>query len=242
MSPGHGVVNQAVERAWLQHVTEVLGDVRTSAVSPRRVLDVGTGTGTMALFAAQLGHQVTAIDLSPGMLQCGIALASDLGLTIDFAVGDAEAPAFPECSFDVVLSRHVLWTLPHPEVAAARWVQLIVPGGMVVVFDIYHPRLPLPRRMVGVLAERIDGAGQRQAGGHHYTAQQRAALPLAVQRDPSAGERVLRGAGLIDVTVVRLRDVDAVEWDRLRPLQRFGRPWRRYIATGRRPPVTSPST
>lgn len=149
----------------------------------------------MALFAARLGHRVTAIDLSPGTLQRGVERATDLGLTIDFAVGDAEVPEFPDAAFDVVMSRHVLWTLPHSEAAATRRAALVAPGGVVAVFDIYHPRLRLPRRVFGVLAERIDRAGRRQAGGHHYTAQQRAALPLAVPRDTSAGERVLREAG-----------------------------------------------
>ncbi|MFI5261996.1 MAG: class I SAM-dependent methyltransferase [Candidatus Limnocylindrales bacterium] len=233
-SPGHGVIGQSVERTWFRHVMHLLGDARTGQVPPRHVLDVGTGTGAMALFAARLGHRVTAIDLAPAMLAQGVERARHFGLAIDFAAGDAEVPQFASASFDVVMSRHVLWTLPHPAAAATRWADLVVPGGLVAVFDIYHPRLPLPRRVVGVLAERIDRAGRRQSGGHHYSAQQRAALPLAVQRDPSAGDRVLHEAGLVDVTVVRLRDIDAAEWDLLRPLQRFGRPWRRYLATGRR--------
>ena len=234
VSPGHGVISQSVERASFQHLKEILGDARAGQVPARRVLDVGTGTGTMAIFAASSVTWSRQIDLARHAPTGVASSPSPSELAIDFAIGDAEEPAFPAGSFDVVMSRHVLWTLPHPKAAATRWAELVVPGGLVAVFDIYHPRLRLPRRVVGVLAERFDRAGRRQSGGHHYTVGQRAALPLAVQRDTTAGERVLREAGLAEITVVRLLDIDAAEQGLLSLLQRWGRPWRRYLATGRR--------
>jgi ubiquinone/menaquinone biosynthesis C-methylase UbiE len=233
-SPGHGLQDARAAKVWQAAMAEVLGDASQGGTPQLRVLDVGTGTGVVALIGARLGHTVTATDLSPNMLACGIARAREQGLRIDFGIGDAEAPAFADGSFDVVISRHVLWTLPHPEAAAARWAALIVPGGLVAVFDVYHPRLAFPRRALGVLAERIDIQGRRQSGGHHYTHEMRAGLPLAVQRDPAAGERVLRSAGLQQVQARRLPQVDAAERTVLRPLQRLGRPYLHYLATGRR--------
>jgi 2-polyprenyl-3-methyl-5-hydroxy-6-metoxy-1,4-benzoquinol methylase len=234
VSPGHGLQDARAENVWRAAIADVLGDACQGGAPQLRVLDVGTGTGVVAQLAARLGHAVTAIDLSPNMLARGISRAREQGLRVDFGIGDAEAPAFAEGSFDVVISRHVLWTLPHPEAAATRWAALVMPGGLVAVFDVYHPRLVLPRRALGVLAERLDVSGRRQSGGHHYTQQMRAGLPLAVQRDASAGERVLRSAGLQDVRVRRLRQIDAAERAILRPLQRLGRPYLHYLATGRR--------
>lgn len=97
---------------------------------PAEVLDVGTGTGFVARIAAELGHQVTAIDTSSAML--GAAVARDCSNPITYALGDAVAPAFPAESFDVVLSRSLLWTLRDPEAAFRNWYRLLKPGGRMV--------------------------------------------------------------------------------------------------------------
>jgi 2-polyprenyl-3-methyl-5-hydroxy-6-metoxy-1,4-benzoquinol methylase len=232
--PGHGLRDVRVEEVWRAAVAGILGDARQGGAPRLCVLDVGTGTGVVALLAAGLGHAVTAIDLSQGMLARGITRARELGLDIDFGIGDAEAPAYADGSFDVVISRHVLWTLPHPGEATTHWTALVVPGGLVAVFDGYSPRLAPHRRALAVHAERIDASRRRPAGGHHYSAQLRAGLPLAEQRDPSAGERVLHAAGLADVRARRLPEIDAAERAVLGPLRRLGRPFLHYLATGRR--------
>lgn len=109
---------------WVEALRSVL------PASPARVLDVGTGTGFVARIAAELGHQVTAIDLSDGMLDA--SSARDRGPAITFAVGDAVDPPFPPGSFDVVISRSVLWTLRQPELAFRNWYKLLAPGGRMV--------------------------------------------------------------------------------------------------------------
>ena len=52
-----------------------------------------------------------------------------------FEQADAEQLPFAPASFDLVISRHVLWTLPHPEAAIDEWIRVLRPGGRLVVVD-----------------------------------------------------------------------------------------------------------
>ena len=56
-----------------------------------RWLDVGTGTGALALLAARSGADVTGVDLAPGLIETARRLAATEGLDVTFEVGDAEA-------------------------------------------------------------------------------------------------------------------------------------------------------
>src|SRR5436853_2906236 len=109
--------------------------LRTVGEPPKRVLDVGTGTGFLALLSAGLGHSVKGLDLSPGMVEQARRYAAERGLAADFAVGDAESLPEPGAAFDVVVNRNVLWTLPHPEKAVADWKRVLKPGGLIVMID-----------------------------------------------------------------------------------------------------------
>ncbi len=103
----------------------------------RRALDVGTGTGQFAVYLAQSGYTVTGVDLSEKMIETARQNARAEGLSIDFQVGDAEHLLFPDDSFDVVVSRNLLWTLPDPEKAITEWKRVLKPGGRLVVSDGY---------------------------------------------------------------------------------------------------------
>src|SRR5918995_7530729 len=95
------------------------------------VLDVGAGTGSLSLLAAELGYEVTALDLSDGMLSKAREKAATRGLELAFEVGAAMSP--PEGPFDAVMERHVLWTLPDPVGALREWRRVTVPGGRLVL-------------------------------------------------------------------------------------------------------------
>lgn len=127
--PDHGLRDPVVRQAWQRRLRAWLPDV------PSDVLDLGCGTGSLAVLAAADGHRVTGIDLSPAMVDRARAKAAALGLDVTFAVGDAGAPAMPSGSVDVVLVRHVTWTLPAPRDALRRWVDLLRPGGRLVLVE-----------------------------------------------------------------------------------------------------------
>ena len=104
------------------------------------VLEIGTGPGFFAILLAEAGYRVTAIDLTPSMLDEARHNAGILADRIDFAEMNAEALAFPPDRFDVIVSRNVTWNLPDPELAYAEWVRVLKPGGLLVNFDAnwYH--------------------------------------------------------------------------------------------------------
>jgi SAM-dependent methyltransferase len=114
---------------WVKAIAELL------PVTPGSVLDVATGTGFVAMIAAQLGHRVTAIDLSEPMLEVARAEANRRGLKVTFLHDDAVAPKFPEKTFEAVVSRHLIWTLRDPVRALRNWRTLVKPGGRVVAID-----------------------------------------------------------------------------------------------------------
>lgn len=96
------------------------------------VLDVGTGTGVVAITAARAGARVSALDLTPELLlqahqNAQIAQHTDIVWT----EGDAEQLPYPDASFDVVLSQFGHIFAPRPEVAIAEMRRVLKPGGRV---------------------------------------------------------------------------------------------------------------
>jgi SAM-dependent methyltransferase len=96
-----------------------------------RVLDVATGSGNAALAAARCGCEVTGIDYVPALLERARARAAAEGLEIEFAEGDAEHLAFPDASFDAVLSCLGVMFTPDQERAAAELARVCRPGGTI---------------------------------------------------------------------------------------------------------------
>ncbi len=115
--------------------TPVAGHVVAFAGVARgeRVLDVGTGTGVVALTAARAGAAVTGLDLTPELLVQARDNECIAGLDgIEWTEGDAESLPYPDASFDVVLSQFGHMFAPRPEVAAAEMRRVLKPGGRIV--------------------------------------------------------------------------------------------------------------
>ena len=105
------------------------------APEPLRVLEVGTGPGFFAIPLRELGYDVTAIDLTPAMLEEAKKNAGELAGRIQWMEMNAEALSFADESFDMVVSRNLTWNLPHPEKAYAEWARVLKPGGLLLNFD-----------------------------------------------------------------------------------------------------------
>src|SRR5262249_31655228 len=114
---GHSIATPGERAAWDRILDLVIPSGR-----PLAVLDAGCGTGFLSLDLAARGPRVTGVDFAPSMLALARRKAAMQGLTVDFEEADAENLPFPPGSFDLVISRHVLWTLPHPEAAIDEWL------------------------------------------------------------------------------------------------------------------------
>lgn len=99
-----------------------------------RVLDVGCGGGLLAEALAREGATVTAIDLSPGMIEVARLHAAESALAIDYRVAAAEdlAQSAPE-SFDAVTCMEMLEHVPQPQGMVATLARLLRPGGALFV-------------------------------------------------------------------------------------------------------------
>ena len=100
-----------------------------------RVLEVGTGPGFFAILLCEAGYDVTAVDLTPAMLEEARKNAGPLAGRIRFLEMNAESPDFPDGCFDVVVSRNLTWNLPHPDRAYTEWARVLKHGGLLLNFD-----------------------------------------------------------------------------------------------------------
>ncbi|MFF4853228.1 class I SAM-dependent methyltransferase [Streptomyces sp. NPDC001194] len=127
--PDHGLRRERTRAGWARLLSSWLPR------APADVLDVGCGTGSLSLLMAEAGHRVTGVDLAPRMVQQAEAKLAAAGHAARFLVGDAAAPPTGQERYDVVLSRHLLWTLPDPGASLRAWVARLRPGGRLVLVE-----------------------------------------------------------------------------------------------------------
>jgi 2-polyprenyl-3-methyl-5-hydroxy-6-metoxy-1,4-benzoquinol methylase len=132
-SPDHGLRDPIVRETWTGLLKAWLPP------APATILDVGCGTGSLSVILAELGYQVTGIDLSPAMIALAQEKAAAHGHAITFQVMDAAFPQFACQQFDVIICRHLLWALPEPEQVLQRWAELLKqPGRFFLIEGYWH--------------------------------------------------------------------------------------------------------
>jgi len=94
-----------------------------------RLLDVGCGSGQLALMAAKDGLEVTGVDIASNWVERARTRAQAEGLRVRFEEADAEALPFEEASFDVVASLIGAMFAPRPYLVAGEFVRLCRAGG-----------------------------------------------------------------------------------------------------------------
>lgn len=125
---GHNIAKGPESEAWAQPMRDHLGP------APQKVLELACGTGEVTRLVHDLGHEVTALDFSPAMLEA--AKAKHAGKPrLRFLHADAQRTMEPDASQDAILCRHLVWTLTEPEQAFADWFRVLRPGGRLLIYD-----------------------------------------------------------------------------------------------------------
>jgi ubiquinone/menaquinone biosynthesis C-methylase UbiE len=123
-------------------------DLRGLIPATGRVLDVGCGYGRIAVPLAELGYDVTGIDIAPNLIRSARRRAAERGLRARFDEGSMTAMPYGDATFDIVIS---VWSafyelLEHAEqVAALREMRRVLraPAGIGIVDGpLYAPATP----------------------------------------------------------------------------------------------------
>jgi len=191
-SPGHGIHSAREKQAWQALLAKLLGE------KPLEILDVGTGTGVIALLLAEMGHKVTGIDLAEEMLVRAREKAGKMGIPVNFLLGDAENIPFNDGTFDIVINRHVFWTMPDPKRAAAEWVRVLKPGGKLVIIDGDWDHCRSYKKIWRELAKFLILVTEIRNpwGKKNKFYQFERHLPLRHKKRPEADFKILNGLGL----------------------------------------------
>jgi ubiquinone/menaquinone biosynthesis C-methylase UbiE len=211
---GHSIRTPAERAAW-DRILELIVAGRGAL----DVLDAGCGTGFLAFELAGRGHRVVGVDFARAMIEEALRKAAARPVSVKFEEADVEQLPFAAGSFDLVISRHVLWTLPHPDAAIDEWIRVLRPRGRLVVID-----------------SRLDAAVATPAAENARTSPEYAAigdqLPFLGGRSQEDITALLSSHGLARVGSDPLLDLVAAQEQRMIDEGRERRTRRRYVVWG----------
>ena len=111
-----------------------------------RVLDVGCGTGVVAVTAARLGARVKGADLTPQLLERARENSRLADVEVEWVEADVETMPFADGEFEIVLSQFAHMFAPRPDVAVREMLRVLRPGGT-ITFSTWPPELLAGRTM-----------------------------------------------------------------------------------------------
>lgn len=153
-SPGHEIFSEDERAAWHALIERHLG-----RGGGRKALDLASGTGVISHLMVDLGYEVTGIDWSEAMLEQARAKAAARNRMIRYHLGDAEHTLEADNSYDVIITRHLVWTLVDPAACFAEWRRVLKPGGMLLVIDGDFVNAGFAERLVKRFADFLERTG-----------------------------------------------------------------------------------
>lgn len=131
-----------------------------SLVRGLKVLEVGVGTGKNIPYYPS-GIDVTAIDLTPGMLVRAQRMAVELNASVDLSLGDVQALDFPDNTFDDVVATFVFCSVPDPILGLREVNRVLKPNGRLLLLE--HVRATGP---LGALMDILNPVAVRAMGAN----------------------------------------------------------------------------
>jgi ubiquinone/menaquinone biosynthesis C-methylase UbiE len=214
---GHGIKTSREREAWKRILREALPG------NCLNILDVGCGTGEISLVLAEMGHNILGVDISEKMLARAQAKAKASKLNAEFSIGDAESLNFDDGRFDAVVSRHLLWTLPHPDRAMNECKRVLKNNGTIIVIDGMWRDGSLEGRARRLASELGVFLLERQNPWKAwYPSELNSALPHRFGLSSEEARKYFEASSLCDVTLSDLNEI--------REIQKTGMPLHRRIA------------
>ncbi|AMK13690.1 SAM-dependent methyltransferase [methanogenic archaeon mixed culture ISO4-G1] len=115
---------------WLNLINEEIDTTKRL-----RVLDCGCGPGFFSIILGREGHHCIGIDYSAGMVEMANRNFEKYGVLSKAYKMDAHNIEFEDNSFDLIVSRNMMWTLADPKRVYSEWMRVLRPGGKIVCFD-----------------------------------------------------------------------------------------------------------
>lgn len=190
IAPTYDMLNHTlslnIDRLWRRRVVRL---VRRFA--PRRILDVATGTGDLAIAMARRirGTQVLGVDLSEGMLDIARRKVAEAGLNgrVVLDAGDAERLSVSDSAVDVATVAFGVRNFGDLDAGLRDIARTLREGGRIVILEFSTPRNPLARAFYGFwnrrVLPRVGGMVSRDRKAYEY-------LPESIGEFP-APERFL---------------------------------------------------
>ena len=131
------VLTFGIDISWRKNVVALVKEGKA-----KKVLDIATGTGDLAIMMAKADiHDVTGLDISPGMLNIGIQKVKDQGLNekVDMVIGDSEELPFDEGTFDAITVAFGVRNFENLELGLREIHRVLKPEGSLIVLETSQP-------------------------------------------------------------------------------------------------------
>ena len=106
-----------------------------SNIAGKKILDLGTGSGEVAIELARKGFDVVGIDRAYAMIDMAKLTAEEQKIAVDFKVDDGESLSFEDGSFDSVIIRNTMWCSFEPEKMLTEAYRVLRNGGSLIITD-----------------------------------------------------------------------------------------------------------
>lgn len=164
-------LSAGIDRVWRKKAIKTL---RKDA--PKKILDVASGTGDMALLASRLlkPEKIIGIDISAQMLEIANKKVEKEGLkgVIELQISDSEAINFPENTFDAVIVAFGVRNFESLEKGLSEMLRVQKPGSRLVVLEFSKPKHKVIRRLynwyMGIAALKIAQRFRQNKEAYRY--------------------------------------------------------------------------